>query len=325
MATPEIDALRAEWKTLYSETLPMLAKSRDSAQPRWPVTLDHCFARIVLDNVVGDGKQQWDKVLSKPAIRNMDEQQLQDAIALGLKIVAGHVDLCHLDEISLRCRGKNESKYARSAPKDVRSSQENQSLLSTTGTKRAIDDVGPSDDSSTKKIKKTVGSQSTLDFWQKENAGSTPATTAENSRPEKRGIDDGVLLQLKRVRSHPSLTPYRKRLYTILLSVPRGRFTTYAAMSDHLASSARAVGNGMRNNPFAPEVPCHRVLASDASIGGFHGDWGRDGKHAAKKVELLRGEGVKFDGRGKAVGQPFRDFDDFHEIADNNSKQVTQS
>ena len=90
-------------------------------------------------------------------------------------------------------------------------------------------------------------------------------------------------------------------------------------MSDYLKSSARAVGNGMRNNPFAPEVPCHRVLAADGSIGGFHGDWGKDGKYAAKKVELLRSEGIKFDGKGKVVGQPFRNFHEFQDVAEHNA------
>ncbi len=104
------------------------------------------------------------------------------------------------------------------------------------------------------------------------------------------------------------MTPYRKRLYAALLNVPKGRHTTYTALSNFLGSSARAVGNGMRNNPFAPEVPCHRVLASDGSIGGFGGSWGVDGKYADKKLELLRKEGVKFDSQGKVFGPPFEEF-----------------
>ena len=122
---------------------------------------------------------------------------------------------------------------------------------------------------------------------------------------------DGLKKILKRIHSHPSLTPYRKRLYSTLLSVPRGRYTTYAAMSDFLNSSARAVGNGMRNNPFAPDVPCHRVLAANRTVGGFKGDWGKDGKFAKEKIELLRGEGVGFDGSGKVIGEPFRKFHTF--------------
>ena len=64
----------------------------------------------------------------------------------------------------------------------------------------------------------------------------------------------------------------------------------------------------MRNNPFAPEVPCHRVLAADGTLGGFGGHWGEDGKFANKKHELLHAEGVRFDSRGKVKGPPFREF-----------------
>ena len=96
-------------------------------------------------------------------------------------------------------------------------------------------------------------------------------------------------------------------------------------MSDYLNSSARAVGNGMRNNPFAPEVPCHRVLAADGSLGGFYGHWGREGKYANKKLELLRNEGVRFDGRGKVVGEPFRMFSEFQNVDVGQEKVESQS
>jgi hypothetical protein len=61
---PDIDHLRQEWKSLYSETLPQMARSRDPAQTKWPVTLDHCFARIILDNVIGKCQTQC-KYLSR--------------------------------------------------------------------------------------------------------------------------------------------------------------------------------------------------------------------------------------------------------------------
>ena len=84
-------------------------------------------------------------------------------------------------------------------------------------------------------------------------------------------------------------------------------------MADHVTktshkSGARAVGNAMKNNPFAPEVPCHRVLASDGTLGGFKGSWGEEGKYASLKHQLLAEEGVKFDSRGKVKGPPFREF-----------------
>lgn len=71
------------------------------------------------------------------------------------------------------------------------------------------------------------------------------------------------------------------------------------------------MGNAIRNNPFAPHVPCHRILATGGGIGGFHGSWGRkgeDGLNDDAKRGLLRGEGVRFDGRGKVVGGVWRGF-----------------
>jgi methylated-DNA-[protein]-cysteine S-methyltransferase len=65
-----IEALREEWTTLYRTTLPSLAKQHSSAQKKWPVYLDHCFARIILDNSVGED-QPWTKVLKSPAVKNV--------------------------------------------------------------------------------------------------------------------------------------------------------------------------------------------------------------------------------------------------------------
>jgi len=146
--------------------------------------------------------------------------------------------------------------------------------------------------------------QSTIGFYSSSQLPSPPASEITAAIPADQKAT------LHRISVHPTLTSYRKRLYSTLLSVPRGHYTTYAAMSSFLNSSARAVGSGMRNNPFAPEVPCHRVLAADGSIGGFGGSWGKDGQHASKKVKLLSDEGVKFDSRGKVLGMPWTDFVD---------------
>ncbi|KIW28258.1 uncharacterized protein PV07_07937 [Cladophialophora immunda] len=308
----DIEALRTEWRILYSQTLPQMAKAGDLAQPVWPVTLDHCFARIILDSVIGNGQQQWDGVIQKPAIRSMNEQQLRDAIALGQKIRAGEIDLSDLDEASLRCRGKNERKYAKStASKEIVHGPE--PMSTNTGRKRTIGEVDHPVRSTSAKSAKTQKHQSTLKFWRTETSPALANTSnrVEGNRTSPKAFqadEEEFNRTLGRIRSHPSLTAYRRKLYTTLLSVPRGRYTTYGAISEYLDSSARAVGNGMRNNPFAPDVPCHRVLAADRSIGGFQGDWGMDGKYAAKKIELLRSEGVKFDGRGKVLGEPFREF-----------------
>jgi methylated-DNA-[protein]-cysteine S-methyltransferase len=308
----DLDCLRQQWTMLYSQTLPKLARARDPVQRKWPVTLDHCFARIILDNTIGDGRQQWDKVIQKPAIRNMNEQQLRNAIALAERVQAGDADLCYLDEMSLRCRAKNEAKYSRESAK----LQSQGEPLESPGArhKRSLEKSGGPEESSTKRLKPEKR-QSTLQFHPNTKAvGQEAPSSSVGYGPTGTENSDPLNQTLHRIRSHPSLTPYRKKLYTTLLSVPRGQHTTYAAMSEYLDSSARAVGNGMRNNPFAPDVPCHRVLASNGSIGGFNGEWGKDGKDAGKKLALLRGEGVRFDGLGKVVGEPFRKFHLFQDI-----------
>ena len=104
---------------------------------------------------------------------------------------------------------------------------------------------------------------------------------------------------------HCNKTPFQKSVLLLICQIPRGKTTTYGAISQHLSSSPRAVGNALRNNPFAPQVPCHRILATGGGIGGFHGSWGKKGEKGLnddRKLELLRAEGVRFDGKGRLVG-----------------------
>lgn len=86
--------------------------------------------------------------------------------------------------------------------------------------------------------------------------------------------------------------PFASRIYALLRTVPTGKVTTYKDLANALNSSAyRAVGQAMRTNPDAPRTPCHRVVASDSSIGGFSGEWG-EGEAIKRKIALLKKEGV---------------------------------
>lgn len=71
--------------------------------------------------------------------------------------------------------------------------------------------------------------------------------------------------------------------------IPEGKVSTYKEIAHALGKSGfayRAVGMALNKNPYAPRVPCHRVVASNGSLGGFaHGD--------QKKIELLEKEGVQ--------------------------------
>ncbi len=90
---------------------------------------------------------------------------------------------------------------------------------------------------------------------------------------------------------------FEEKIYEVLRKVPRGKVTTYKNLAEKIGSKAyRAVGQAMRNNPFAPEVPCHRVVRSDGRVGGFMGK--TTGKEIQKKIEMLTSEGVEIiDGK----------------------------
>lgn len=95
-------------------------------------------------------------------------------------------------------------------------------------------------------------------------------------------------------------TDFEQRVYSAVSKIPRGFVATYSAIAAACGSgSARAVGQALRKNPFAPEVPCHRVVRSDGSLGGFFGKT----SHGAlwKKRRLLEAEGVEFDARQRVA------------------------
>lgn len=88
---------------------------------------------------------------------------------------------------------------------------------------------------------------------------------------------------------------FAERVYSELRMVPKGKVTTYKLLAEKLGTKAyRAVGTALKNNPYAPEVPCHRVVKSDGSVGGFMGK--KAGDEVVKKIVLLRAEGVEILG-----------------------------
>ena len=94
------------------------------------------------------------------------------------------------------------------------------------------------------------------------------------------------------------LSTYQQVILRLLAEVPKGKVTTYGDLAKELARrnpkwsplASRAVGTTMRNNPCGPQIPCHRVIKSDGSIGNFRG--GEEGA-IKEKTEMLRKEGVK--------------------------------
>jgi methylated-DNA-[protein]-cysteine S-methyltransferase len=95
-------------------------------------------------------------------------------------------------------------------------------------------------------------------------------------------------------------TTFQKKVYEACSRIPAGKVTTYGRLAKEIGcGSARAVGQALRVNPFAPEVPCHRVVKADGSLGGFYGK--TEGPELRRKEKLLREEGVKFDPDGRVA------------------------
>lgn len=104
-AGPEaaIDEARATWRRLIHDELPAAAL----VHPEWPIRLDHCFARVILDAV---HERPWREAIAAPAWRHMSPDRLQRAIALGRAIVAGTADLGALNTRSLAMRRKTPAR-----------------------------------------------------------------------------------------------------------------------------------------------------------------------------------------------------------------------
>ena len=85
------------------------------------------------------------------------------------------------------------------------------------------------------------------------------------------------------------ITPFQRRVYMELLNVPAGSTITYGELARRIGCrSAQAVGQVLKRNPFAPEVPCHRVIAANGSLGGYFGE--REGEMIDRKRKLLNKE-----------------------------------
>lgn len=92
------------------------------------------------------------------------------------------------------------------------------------------------------------------------------------------------------------ITKFQESVYELLKQIPAGQVTSYLSLSKALNSSPRAVGGALRVNPFAPEIPCHRVISATGHIGGYQGEWQNapSGINRDMKRELLKAEGVLF-------------------------------
>ena len=84
-------------------------------------------------------------------------------------------------------------------------------------------------------------------------------------------------------------TKFQLKVWNYLKTIPKGTVKTYkqVAIAIKRPKSARAVANACGKNPYAPKIPCHRVIRSDGGLGGYSGRGG-----IKTKLRLLRSENI---------------------------------
>ena len=85
-------------------------------------------------------------------------------------------------------------------------------------------------------------------------------------------------------------TKFQIKVWNYLRKIPKGKVKTYKQVAKGIGmpKAARAVANACGKNPYAPKIPCHRVIRSDGGLGGYSGRGG-----IRQKLKLLRSEKVE--------------------------------
>ena len=84
-------------------------------------------------------------------------------------------------------------------------------------------------------------------------------------------------------------TKFQLAVWNYLKKIPKGKVKTYSEVAKGIKKplAVRAVANAIGKNPYPPKIPCHRVIRSDGSLGGYSGKGG-----IKQKRRLLRSEKV---------------------------------
>jgi len=96
-------------------------------------------------------------------------------------------------------------------------------------------------------------------------------------------------LSRKIVSAMKSYPLFDQAVWRACAEIPKGEVRTYGWIARRIGrpKAARAVGRALGKNPFAPRIPCHRVVGADGRLTGYSGPGG-----LAAKRRLLRSEGV---------------------------------
>ena len=135
-----------------------------------------------------------------------------------------------------------------------------------------------------------------LEFEEEGGGDSTQGWGMDNQEVEFHRDDAGVAVLVEELfkseRKKPLTlqvagTPFQREVWQALLAIPRGTVTTYSDIANAIGrpKSARAVANAIGANPIAWLIPCHRVIRSDGSLGGYR--WGLPRKQAMLAWEKI--------------------------------------
>jgi len=96
------------------------------------------------------------------------------------------------------------------------------------------------------------------------------------------------------------MSSFSQDVYAATKQIPKGKLSTYKLIAEAVGrpGASRAVGTVLSHNPYAPMVPCHRVISSTGSLGGYFGDndTNTSSEKIQKKLNMLLDEGLQFDG-----------------------------
>ena len=84
-------------------------------------------------------------------------------------------------------------------------------------------------------------------------------------------------------------TKFQVKVWRYIKKIPRGSIKTYSQVAKAIGKplAVRAVANAIAKNPYSPQIPCHRVIRADGSLGGYSGKGG-----LKTKKKLLKKEGI---------------------------------
>lgn len=114
-----------------------------------------------------------------------------------------------------------------------------------------------------------------------------PTAFAKTTLASLKNIYDGKDVNANFSLDLTRLQTYTQKVLKTTEQIPLGYVTSYGSIAKAVGGGPRAVGNVMASNPFAPIVPCHRVVKSDFTLGGY-------GMGLKAKVEILGREKRSF-------------------------------